>query len=489
MALHVRLIVGTTNVVCKATDCTPSYWEALRSFANRALQTFEFDHRRKRLMPDRSYCKFLTRTQTIIIPRNFLDSLKKELESGNVPYQEHKARKYKARDLTIKMNPAFTDRPHQTAGIDYLVNSSEARVGLQLQTGKGKTYSATKAMLSIGKVGMVVVSGLVEQWMNSISEQTDGKDKVWIIQGYKSLIDLFKSDAMPEIFICSLETIREYIKHKGNYEDLPPYSEFIKYYGIGTKIIDEAHLNFHAGTMIDLAFPIQRNIYLTATFTTSNKGLRKIFNTIYDARVRFGADRYDKYVDVTFYGYMGNVPEQRCVTNRGYNHGRYEQHMLKRKTILADYFERILIPVTRVHFINQPKPGMKCLIFCSLIEMIAVVVERLSAEWPELNVLSFVASDPESHLSDGDIIVSTHKSAGTGKDIAKLYTVINTVSFKTPTLSKQVLGRLRKLKNEELTPVYVDLLDMNLSSHMRHWRERSEILKSCARTYHEYRIG
>lgn len=534
MSLHVRLIVGTTNVVCKATDSCPSYWEALRKFANKALQTFEYQPRLKKFMPDKSYCKFLTKAQTIIIPINFLPAVKSWLDSLNIPYSEHSSIGYETRKMDVRMNPEFTDRSHQIAGIEYLTCGTGARVGLQLQTGKGKTYSATKAMVNIGKVGMVVVSGLVRQWAESILHQTailddcnrrelfesvvtkinedDARkvkenkpritperiaksfndvigDKVYIIQGFDSLIRLFDSELKPDIFIWSLETLREFLKHQGSYDTLPRYPEFIKYYGIGTKIMDEVHLNFHAGTMIDLAFNIERNIYLTATFTTSNQSLRKIFNTIYSEEVRFGAGNYDKYVDVTFYGYMGNVPEKSCVTNRGYNHGRYEKHMLKRKTVLIDYFERVLIPVTRVHFVNNRIPGMKCVIFCSLTEMIEVVVQRLAAEWPELNVLSYVAADPESNLTDGDLIVSTHKSAGTGKDIAKLHTVINTVSFKTPTLSKQVLGRLRKLKNEEITPVYIDLLDMNLSSHMRHWRERSAILKSCAKSYSEYRIG
>jgi superfamily II DNA or RNA helicase len=583
----------------------------------------------------------------LIIPISFLSEFETYLKENYIQYRIKNARRYEARELTVKMNPAYTDKPHQTPAIDYLVNDKSSRVGLQLQTGclagstkialthtkcdtnvlspayakptimsledahghwslngwgkaskdgtavwytrslvddeiqfnrvidicysgknvvyrmmladgsyldgteahrvmtnegylpliqtlgrlvlcddlsycrvsnivelgiqdtydvscevnhnfiangvvasnSGKTYSATKALIRLGKVGMIVVSGLVEQWQESLCAQTDGKDKIWIIKGIKSLTDLFKSDIMPEIFICSLETLRQYIAHKENYAELPPYKEFIKYYGIGTKIIDEAHLNFHAGTLIDLAFNVQRNIYLTATFETGDKSLRRIFDTVYPLSMRYGAGDYDKYVNVTFYGFTGSVPEKRVVSQRGYSHSKYEQHMISKPILFHDWAERVLLPIMRIHYINKEYTDLKCLVFCATIEMVQAVVTRLKDEFPNKNVMSYVADDEECVLVDGDIIVSTHKSAGTGTDIAKLAVVVNTVSFKAPTTSKQVLGRIRKLKCANTVPEYIDMVDLNLRSQMRHWKERSHILRSCALKYQELKLG
>ncbi len=120
--------------------------------------------------------------------------------------------------------------------------------------------------------------------------------------------------------------------------------------------------------------------------------------------------------------------------------------------------------------------------------MATVLSKAFALEFPDKKCMRYVGADPESHLTDGEIITSTHKSAGTGTDIANLFTVVNLVSFKAPTTAKQVIGRLRVLKNTDLAPEYVDILDMSMRSHIRHWTERSRIIKACAKQYNEYKI-
>lgn len=352
----------------------------------------------------------------------------------------------------------------------------------------GKTYCATKAAVNIGGAFMVVVSGLCEQWVDSIAEQTTAKEDIWVIKGFKSLATLFNSDIKPPIFVCSLETLRAYIQGKDNYEDLPTYQEFLERYGITTKIVDEAHLNLHATAMIDMAGNVPHNIYLTATFGTPNQALKQIFKTFFPNQMLYGTDEYRRYVDVFFYGFNGCVPEPVCMKGRGYSHSCYEQHMLKHVKIKLHWYEHVIIPIINQHYINTPHRGkMKMLIFCRTVDMVLDVVDRCKVEWSDLDVRAYTSDDPDINLVEADIIVSTHKSAGTGSDIANLYCVLNTHSFKADTTAKQLIGRLRVLKCGT-TPVYIDLMDLNLKSHIRHWAERSIILKGCGLHYKEYRI-
>ena len=368
----------------------------------------------------------------------------------------------------------------------------------------GKTYCALKTAKNLGVVFMVVVSGLTEQWLNAINQMTSIYADTWLIKGGKSLVDLFNSDIKPKAFVVSLETLREYVKGKGNYQDLPRYPEFLKRYGVGLKIIDEVHLALHATTMIDLAANVPLNIYLSATFGNSNKQVDKVFNGLYPTEMRCESIGYKKYTRVIFYGHHGSVSERKVSTARGYSHIKYEQQLLCRQAYFDDWFNRVLLPIMREHYVKTPVAGkLKALIFCSTSAMIEQVRDALRTQFPQYKTMEYLHKSPESVLEEADIIVSTHKGAGTGNDIKHLYLVVDTISFKSHILAYQVLGRLRILNdssvankyhdllvepNKSLTPVYVGMLDLNLSSHTRHWTDRACIFKQCAKEYKNYTI-
>jgi superfamily II DNA or RNA helicase len=391
-------------------------------------------------------------------------------------------RKIKAKMTGVKLHD------YQIKAVKTITDGNQAgRRGLSLQTGKGKTFTAISAAVELGNATIVIVSGLVEQWVEEIQKVTK-TDSIWVVKGFDSLYKLMKSDMKPEFIVCSLETLRSYIAHKGKYSDLPTYAEFINYYGIGTRINDESHKHFHSLVMQDLYADIKMNIYLTATFDTADDNLRKIFNKIFDKSLHYGSDDYDKYTNSTFYGYAGSIPQSKVTTNQGYSHIKYEQYMLKHESAKTLIWDKVYLPIIQSEFINdKASKGKKLLIFCALVEYIDDLVLFLKSQHGKKYKISRYTSDePKSVLTDYDIIVSTHKSCGTGNDIKNLFMVFNTVSFKAGPLTRQVLGRLRKLKKVE--PKYIDLVDLNCPSHVRHWGVRASIIKECSKTYKEYRI-
>lgn len=353
----------------------------------------------------------------------------------------------------------------------------------------GKTFCSIRSAYLIGKVTMVVVDGMLDQWEGALKEQTYIPDKdVFIIQGFPSLKKLFKLEHKPKFIIASLATMRNYVKYGGDYRTLPRYDEFVKIFGIGTKIVDEAHKCLHANALIDMAGDIQTNIYLTATFLTSDRALRRIFNTYFTSQMRYEGD-YDRYCEIFGISYRGFISSKKTIRYGQYSHARLEKLMLWSKTtVLNVYLERYLIPCIDRFYLKKEKPGKKkCLIFFALKQTIREVRKYLQKKYPQLNVVTFVEDDPEENLEHGDIIISTHKGCGTGRDIKDLVTVINTISYAAETLAVQTLGRLRKLACG-ITPTYVDLYDMANHIHIKHWKIRSGYFRQRAKEFREFEL-
>ena len=75
-----------------------------------------------------------------------------------------------------------------------------------------------------------------------------------------------------------------------------------------------------------------------------------------------------------------------------------------------------------------------------------------------------------------DLIISTVKSLGVGADIPNLRAVINTESYKSTIITEQILGRLRKLPNDELC-YYIEIIDGAFMTLKNQQKSREKILK------------
>lgn len=490
--MSIEIIKGSTRVAIKVDRNNPAALY-LKNLASRVLTDHEFNPRLKRLVPTKRYAVYDDKAEMLYLPVNLADDVIGLFTDMGFEYKLIDEPFHTCRDLKIKMKESFVPREHQVPVIEHLKQDLPRRKGLAIQTGSGKTVSSIAGAIAYGKSFMIVVSRLHHQWAESLYQFTNiRRDQLCIIQGINSLIDVLSSERKPEVFIFSLETLRAYCLRKGDYAELPPFSEFVKYFGIGTKIMDEVHLNFHADTIIDLSCNVPNNIYLTATFTSGNPGTRKIFNIIYPSKMRFGEDReFDKYTDVYCYGYYGDVPEYKgkyyvVGTQRGYSHIKYEKYLLKRPMFLKNYVEHVISPLIFAHYINRRLPGQKIAIFFAMIEMVEYVYNWCKTTFPDLVVNKFIAGSPDKVLVDSDIIITTAKSMGVGTDCKGLITVINTVSTKSPPAVLQICGRLRKIPN--ITTQYIDLVDMNLRAHKHYQREREAILRPTVKNYFKYKL-
>lgn len=466
------------------------------NWIRRNLQEHEWDPKFKRwIEKENSMYAFYDRaTCRLHVPISFCDDIISIFRQCYAEVIEQKLPDYPLRKIDIKMNPSFQDQPHQVNLIAKCSEPIPGMKGLAMQTGKGKTYSAIKSAINLGYAVMVIVDGLVDQWIDdgasSFLNCTNAtKDDVYRLQGFESIARLteFPITYKPSIFVASLTTMQQYAtkSDRGGYDMLSvSYKEFFEKFGIGTKIVDECHLNFHANVHMDLLTNVPYNLYCSATFGQSSKETRRIFDKVFPESIRYGTAEYDKYVTTYFYNFSGEVQERRCVRARGYMHVRYEADIMKSDRKLNSHIEQQFVPVINQHFVRFYKPGYKMLIFCSSIEFVRAVVDKLTEKYPEFKIQEYIAGSDTDVLKSADIIVSTTGKAGTGLDIKNLICAYNTVSMKTPILTQQMIGRLRKMSNVELT--YVDRCDTNLRSQCRHADERKCVLRSISKNFYEF---
>ena len=426
----------------------------------------------------------------MVLPRHLLSETLRELALQNIKTQVIEGNVVTPRRIFAKMNPNWQDRPEQEETIKHLTNCSIPMRCSDLQTGKGKTYAALKSMCCIGYATLIICDGLVEQWVREILEKTLIPEKdICVLKGGNSVIRLMASEEKPSVIVASIDTLRSFAKGDCDpYCDLPSYAQFLEYFGIGTKIFDEFHLNFQTLVSIDLRSHVPNNLYLSATPKRSSGTQAALFKAFFPDEIIVGGGVYDKYVNVTFYSYGIEIHKETAFnTPHGYSHAKYEAYIENNGMVKRRYLESVIYPTIDMHYINKKSDGQKLLILCRTVSHCQMLQRYLEYKYDTLKVNTFTADDPEENLTESDIIVSTPSSCGTGKDIKKLRTVIQTCSISSEPLVEQILGRLRKLPTGE-TPEFVDIYNSNLHRHKAHYRTRSDIYKARALYYTEHRL-
>lgn len=439
-------------------------------------------------VPKYKYFLYEEKSQKMRIPVAFCNQLIQWIRSAGYNVVEKPVNDYPLRKISTTMRPGFTDRPKQVEPIRKCSDPTPGMRGIELQTGGGKTYCAVKIAINLGYATVIIVPGLVEQWINDIVEYTSAKkgEEIYKIEGFQSLALLAQNPQYkPEFFVASTRTMQLFAKGQEEYGLLPwKYGDFFSAYGIGTKIVDECHKQFNANTLMDMRSNVPYDLYLSATFDQTTNAAREIFQRIFPKEIRCGNEVYDRYVTVHFYNFYGQVAERKCSRAKGYIHALYEVDLMRSNNKFNSHVEGLILPLINQYYINRYQPGHKCLVFCSTIKFVDRLVERLKQEYPHLRINAYTAGTGRSTLDQSDLVVSTIGKASTGLDWKGLRCCLNTVSVKSSVLTSQMLGRLRKINGEQL--IYVDICDCNLQAQLRHSESRRRDLERMAAKMYVY---
>lgn len=239
--------------------------------------------------------------------------------------------------------------------------------------------------------------------------------------------------------------------------------------GFGIKVIDEAHLHLKGMLRFDAICNIRYNWYLSATLGRSDPQEDTILNrALSDAERFIGNSQYEEYqhqyINVIFQDIYYYPTNKLCADNFKYG---------SKGLIKASYYNMLMKyyngePLIR-NIINVTKkcremvPYGKMVVVMPLLSIIYQALEEFRHD-PYFSKFKIGAIDGSIPISqrrevfDGDIILSTIQSIGTGVDIPGLSVLINFDAFKSPITSEQCVGRLRRRKDDK-DCYYVDVCD------------------------------
>lgn len=368
----------------------------------------------------------------------------------------------------------------QVESIEFLKGEGH-QLGLNLSAGFGKTFCVSYASTELNLRTLVITpnSGLKSQWIKTYSTMFDYKKKELMDIGGSNIMEMIMNKELPEadVYFVNHQTIRSFLTQFGPYK----LKEFFNVLGAGIKVYDESHMEFANILLIDFLSNTDRTWYLTATFDRSDKTesrcFRQAFSTV-DTFGKFESSQMNRkhviYHNVYINSHISPKNRAKVMGYPSFNAMKYGQYCIMNdendtayKTILA-----ILNKTTNMEG--------KTLIFLPLIENVDEVVKRLKRDYPQKSVAAYhskIPKDEKLSAENKDIIVTTIKSCGTGKDIKGLRSVICLEPVASKVLTEQLIGRLRPYADDKDT-YFWDCIDISIPGVNWFHRARFKIIPS-----------
>jgi superfamily II DNA or RNA helicase len=346
--------------------------------------------------------------------------------------------------------------------IGFMLDSTNPQTFVTLDVGKGKTFCTGYVAGTIGVKTLIIThrGALQQQWDGSLHDLNGyPRDKIHTIETGKEVSDIINGELELDydIYLLNHQTFRSALRQ---IKSLSMMNQLTKKLKIGLKVIDEAHLEFKNTLLVDYAFNVKRNLYLTATAARSNKEENIIFKYVFNNANFYKPD--PRFVKKWVNYHMVEIDTDlkpgiykwQVVKNRGMSPGTYGKWVIKRDKNKTHF--KICKMLIKEFFNANDKA--KILIFMPLIELCSDLKTYLEEElfdddsFPyDLNIGTINSSNSKSdnaYNQNCDVIISTIASTGTGTDIAGLTGIINCTPWYSAVISNQVFGRLRYIGTE-----------------------------------------
>lgn len=411
---------------------------------------------------------------------------KQGIPASEIAYED-KRHSTKGLPFDFKMFAHWQPRNEaQQQAVDFILQPNTSTRVISADTGFGKTFTAFYSAMNYGRRTALIMEPVhVETWIKSIKEYSGLSDeRICVIQGSPMLhaaIDMAIKGIFDYDFVCiSAPTLREFIKSFESYEGydaaIKPW-DLMELFGIGLVVRDEAHEAIFAVVKQTIYCNVSKIIYLSATLVEDTDVRKRVYPKIFP-RADTWTSPVNKHIHTIPLRYKSSLLKPiRYKGPKGYSHIKFEQDILKRPKLKKSYYDLIGLVVEQGHMKVRQEDG-KILIFCSLVDMCKDLAEHFKTKYPDMKVNYFVSGTPYKTLAESDIIVSTPKSCGTGRDIAQLETVLQTVAIGSEGLSRQICGRLRPYyekdgtKRPDVMPRYYFLTNVDIPPHMVYDRQR-----------------
>lgn len=434
--------------------------------------------------------------------RNQYDRLIDFLTGRGVSRQQihiHHHAAYRPVEAKINYTSDKTPRDYQIAQIDYLTSMpvpgfAPSKV-VTLQTGKGKGVISIKALCDLGVRVMLILKPMyIEKWVKELQELTDLKSEDIMvisgkIKGYTGgeLFKLLQTQAVEGRYDCKvviisnviyseyLDAYNEQMEENGGYPIAP--IELCEKLGIGVRVIDEVHQDFHRNYRFDLFTHVPVTHSLSATLDSDDRFMNDRYRVMWPMETMPPEMEYDAFIECQSLLYSIQKPWLiRCTGfAKSYSHTRFEESILKSKTMTKNYVNMIGEVVEEV-YVKDREPGQSAIVFCATVTMCTLVAEHLQRLYPDLRVERYVSKDSFTEcFLEPDIVVSTIGSAGTAVDKPNLRETVMSNALNSKQANIQVLGRTRRLKDwPDRAPRFHFLSAREIPKHMEYARAKYE---------------
>lgn len=333
------------------------------------------------------------------------------------------------------------------------------------------------------RCALILPAKYIQRWVDDLTGDGQvvnlAEDDLWVVKGAADFARMIarakKGQLDVKMIIFSSTTFQLYLKafRDNEKEALKEYGcepiKLMKLLKVGLVGRDEVHELFHFNFLVDLSINVNKTISLSATVDFDNKMTNKMCALMFPKAEQINNGEWDKYIKAVGLFWKLDKPKLiRCTLNGAYNHGQFEASIIKNKRILENYLDMIQDMVESIY--SRFDPGEKIIIFAYTVQMCTLISRRLEdvyADDKEIRVNRYVGEDEYGDLMEGDIIISTLKSAGTAVDIKNLRAVLMTTAIYSTQSNVQALGRLRKLKNKpHISPEFYYLICKDIDKHI-----------------------
>lgn len=403
-------------------------------------------------------------------------------------------REYPVKKTSFKVRKQWKLREDQKPVNEFLMDSPKGSKLVPLNTGVGKTFIALNAVGALKqRMGVIILPSFIDKWVSDIVEIHEAtREDVMIVQGAKAIASIVQlareGNFNNDYVIISSRTMQDFIRM---FEEEPETCaemygctpvELFPILGIGILLIDETHMSFHAIFKITLHTNVKFHIGLSATLISEELVVSRAHKVLYPSKNTYGDTMLKRYIDVypIEYNIAHNLVKHIKTENYGskfYSHTAFEQSILKKGFLLESYIKLIKSTMEDYYFADYME-GDKLMIFVATVKLASILTERLQDEYPDKVVRRYCEGDPYDEMLEGDIIVTTVISAGTGLDIPNLRVAIQTVSVSSTVSNIQSAGRLRFLKDRDVKFCY--LYAANIPKQREYHLKRMDIFKDRA---------
>lgn len=423
------------------------------------------------------------------IPKGLgIDTVKSALEGAGIDFvvidQTEDYKQYRKINIEMKLPPR---NQIQEDSVKFLRDSlyHQHQAFLALDVGMGKTYCTTHHIADSRKATLIVSYNLAYQWEDRMQEYSDlvsGNENGGLVnivgtQYFENCVS-GKIKSKAGVYLTTIGTLHSYQKlhGKGSLQDI------VNALGIGIKVFDEAHNRYLLFNSIDLNMQTDETVYLSATPGRSIKTEDRMFTKIYRNVPAYGsytAQYNDFYVIryITFDSHSNVEDRASFKTPRGLSSLKYMRYMF-------DKWGENLLKLVMLYSepILSENPKGKLLIVTDWVRDIEWTKKWLNKHYPQYSVGTYCQLIKNKELKekelDNRIIIGTIGSMQNGKDIVDLQIIFPLTTFSSSIVTRQLLGRLRPLKDKNV--YYFDIADLSVSSIMQQRRERDTVLRARA---------